>query len=103
MYADKNNLLHLDGWKQFACLARRRKKLLHMANQAKLQSFRTRPKFKFGVQVPRNHAEAMELDAANGNNNWHKAEETELAQIDEYAMFEDIGKHGQVPKGFKKI
>jgi hypothetical protein len=103
MYADRNGLLHLEGWKQFARLARRRKKLLRMANQAKLQSFRTRPKFKFGVQVPRNHAEAMEFDAANGNTKWRDAELVELAQIDEYDTFEDVGKFGKVPVGFKKI
>ena len=43
----------------------------------------------YGYQVPRNHAQAMELDAANKNNLWKKAEELELAQVDEGETFID--------------
>ena len=103
IYARDNNLLHLDGWKKFQKLARRQKKLLRMANQAKLQSFRNRVVYKFGVQVPQNHAQAMALDAQNGNNFWREAEETELRQIGEYDTFTDLGLHGVPPKGYKKI
>ena len=39
IYADENNLLNKDGWKHFTKLARRKKKLLQLARQAKLQSF----------------------------------------------------------------
>ena len=58
-----------------------------MANQAKLQSFRTRPVYKFGVLVPRNHQHAMEIDNTNGNNLWAVAEEKELSQLDDYQTF----------------
>jgi hypothetical protein len=37
-YARENNLLNLDGWKQFRRLAKSEKKLKRMINQAKLKS-----------------------------------------------------------------
>ena len=58
-----------------------------MVNQAKLKSFRNQPILKFGVQVPRNHQHAMELDKANGNCLWKEAEEYEFNQIDEYNTY----------------
>ena len=67
IYARDNQILHLDGWKRFRRLAQRQKKLLRMANQAKLYAFRNRIVYKFGVQVPQNHAQAMAIDEANGN------------------------------------
>ena len=102
IYGKANNLLHLAGWKRFARLARRQKRLLRLANQAKLQSYRCSPVYKFGVQVPRNHDQAMELDRLNGNTLWRDAEGRELGQIDEYEAFEDKG-IGACPKGHKKI
>jgi hypothetical protein len=38
-YAKENNLLDIDGWKQFRRLAKNEKKLKHMINQAKLKSY----------------------------------------------------------------
>ena len=102
IYAKDNNLLGIPGWKRFARLARRQKKLLRLANQAKLQSYHLAPMYNFGVQVPRNHDQAMELDRRNGNNLWHEAEGCELGQIDEYQAFEDKGK-GASALGHKKI
>ena len=67
IYGQENDLLQQTGWKRFEKLARRQKKMLRMANQAKLQSFRSRPIFQFGIQVPQSHKQAMELDAKNGN------------------------------------
>ena len=74
-----------------------------MINQAKLQSFRQRQIYKFGVHVPRDHKQAMELDRTNGNKMWKEAEERELAQIDEYETFKDLGLNGIPPPGYKKI
>ena len=62
IYAKDNNLLDTPGWKHFKKITKREKKLLHLANQAKLHSYRYRPIYKFGYQVPRNHNEVMELD-----------------------------------------
>ena len=68
-----------------------RKVLARMANQAKLKTFRQQPKFKFGVQVPRNHAEAMKLDALHGNTKWAESEALEVSQLDEYESFKVLG------------
>ena len=73
-----------------------------MANQAKLKSFRHSPIYKFGVQVPRNHAEAMELDKRDGGTLWADAESRELNQIDEYNTFTNLGK-GARPNNHRKI
>jgi len=62
-----------------------------MANKAKLHSFRSKPIYMCDFQVPRNHAEALELDGVNGNTMWTDAEMTELNQIDEYKSFIDKG------------
>ena len=59
--------------------------------------------FMCGFQVPRNHAEAMELDRANGNTMWKDAEVTELSQIHEYKSFIDKGIGFDPGHEFKKI
>ena len=103
IYAKDNGLLDTPGWKRFKRIARRQKKLLRLANQAKLKAFRLRKVYKFGVEIPQNHAEAMRLDRENHNTLWRDAEKKELAQIDEYDVFIDKGKGGNIPSGFKKI
>jgi hypothetical protein len=77
-YARENNLLDTEGWKQFRQLAKNEKKLKQMINQAKLKSYRRDPFWKFGVIVPRNHAQAVESDKQNGNTKWQDAEGIEM-------------------------
>ena len=103
IYARDNNLLHLPGWTRFKRLAQRQKRLIRLVNQAKLKSFRNRPVFKFGVQIPRSHQHAMELDKANGNQLWKEAEEREFKQIDEYNTFLDLGVDKYPGSDYKKI
>ena len=93
IYARDNGLLDETGWKLpgLKKMAKKQKQLIRMANKAKLHSFRSKPIYMYGFQVPRNHAEALEIDRANGNNMWKEAEETELQQIDEYNAFIDKG------------
>ena len=102
IYARDNDLLELEGWKQFRRLANRQRKLLRMANQAKLKSYKMSPVYKFGVLVPRNHQQAMEIDLKNGNSLWREAELRELQQIDEYQTFIDNG-NTKPPPPYKKI
>ena len=87
IYAKENDLLELQGWKAFKKLARKQKKLLRLVNQAKLQSYRNAPMYKYGIQVPRNHEQAMEIDKQNGNTLWYDAEQIELKSIDDYGTF----------------
>ena len=50
IYADENNLLELHGWKRFRTITKKRKKMIRMADQAKLRSFRTTPKYQYGFE-----------------------------------------------------
>ena len=105
IYANENGLLDKPGWKlpSLKKLAKMQKRLIRAANQAKLHSFRTKPIYMYGFQVPRNHEQAMELDKANGNTKWRDSEIIELNQIGEYEVFIDKGK-GYIPgPGWKKI
>ena len=103
MYAKKNNLLNEPGWKRFKGIAKNEKKLLRMANQAKLRSYRTTPKYKFGFIVPRDYKQAMDLDKKNGNTKFKDCTDLELKQIDDYKTFLDLGKGTKAPDGSKKI
>ena len=103
IYAKENNLLEKEGWKRFKRIAKRQKKLIRLMNQAKLNSFRTKPVYMFGFLVPRNHNQAVEIDEKNGNTKWQDAEKLELSQLAEYNTFEDKGKNGNVPQGYKRI
>jgi hypothetical protein len=102
-YARRNNLIDTQGWKRFRRIAKNEKKLQRMINQAKLKSYRRDVFWKFGVQVPRTHQQAIELDKKNGNTKWQDAEATEMGQLLEYKTFVDEGKGGQAPAGYKKI
>ena len=105
IYAKDNNLLELPGWKRFKNLAKRQKKFTRLVNQAKLRSFNTAPRYKYGFEVPRNYADAMRLDAKNKNTLWKDAVTLELSQIDEYSTFIDLGHQtkSSPPAGYKKI
>ncbi|HSN23318.1 MAG TPA: reverse transcriptase domain-containing protein, partial [Methylomicrobium sp.] len=103
VYARKNNLLDLPGWKQFKSLARREKKLIRLVNQAKLQSFRLTPIYMYGYLVPRNYDQAVQLDKENGNTKWMDCTKLELIQVLGYGTFNDHGLGGMAPEGFKKI
>jgi hypothetical protein len=105
IYARDHNLIDEPGWgfKGLKKMAKTQKNLIRLANKAKLQSFRNKPVFMYGFQVPRNHVEAMELDKANGNTMWRDAELTELGQIDEYDSFLDKGVGYKPGPEFKRI
>ena len=61
--ARDNRLLDKPGWKLpgLKKIAKTQKKLIRVANKAKLHSFRSKPIYMYGFQVPRNHTEALEL------------------------------------------
>ena len=76
IYADKNSTLELDEWKLFWSVARHQKKLLCLIKQAKLSSYRTSPRYKYGYQYFLNYGEAMELDRRHGITRWSDATNT---------------------------
>jgi hypothetical protein len=44
-----------------------------MVNQAKLKSFITAPKYKYGYEIPRTYEQAKQLDQKNGSTKWRDA------------------------------
>ena len=103
IYARENNLLKEPVWKKCLPYAKTAQRIIRRANQAKLHSFRTKPIYMYGFQVPRNHEQAMELDRQNGNTKWRDSEIVELSQIQEYKTFIDKG-YGYIPgPDYKKI
>ena len=103
IYARENGLLDTPGWHCFKPLAKQDQRHIQMANKAKLKSYSRMPKFKFGYQVPHDHAEAMFLDQKNGNNKWAEAEAQEMESFQEFGVFKDLGKGGKPPEGYKKV
>jgi len=91
--ARDTGLLDKPGWKPpgLKKIAKTQKKLIRMANKAKLHSFRSEPVCMCGFQVPHNHTEALEIDRINGNTMWTDAETAVLSQIDEHKSFVDQG------------
>ena len=103
LYAMKNNLLHLSGFKRCKRWTKSAKKMARMINQARLKNFRNKPVYQCGYQVPRNHEEAAFIDERCGNTKWQDAEQLEIAQLFEYDTFKDLGKGTPVPEGYQKI
>lgn len=105
IYAREHKLLNVKGW-GYAILkkyGKTAKRMIRRANQAKLHSFRTKPIYMFGVLVPRNHAQAMQIDEANKNTKWRDAELLELSQVDEYDTFKDMGEGHDPGRDYTKI
>ena len=63
-----------------------------MINQTRLYQVKHSNQYKYGVEIPKTHNQAMAFDKENGNNKWQEAEELELTQIDQYDSFKDLGK-----------
>ena len=92
--------------KRFRRYAKNEKKLQRLINQTKLKSYRRDVFWKFGVQVPRTHQQAIELDKKNRNKKWQEAEAIEMEQLLEYKhllMKEKVDKHQQGTRRFVVI
>ena len=74
-----------------------------MVNQARLKNIRMKPIYKYGFQVPRNHAEAVRIDEKHGNTKWIDTKKLEIKQLMDYELFKDLGKNAPVPEGYTKI
>ena len=87
VYAKENDLLDTPGWKKLKRYARRAKKLLRMVKANKRAQRYNAITYKFGVRVPRNVKEAIQLDEENGNTYWQDAMALELQQLMDYNTF----------------
>lgn len=102
-YARVNDLLDQPGWKRLRPYAKNKKKFARMVNQARLKSIRSKPRYKFGYQIPRSHDEAVRIDERMGNTKWQDSTQLELDQLFEYETFIDKGLGAPVPEGYQKI
>jgi len=84
LYAKENDLLDQEGWKRFRGIAKHYKKFLCMANQDKLHSYCTAPKYKYGYDVPHDFSHAVQIDTKCGNTKWQEATKLEQQSQDEY-------------------
>jgi hypothetical protein len=73
IYARENGLLDKPRWKRFQHIAKNEKKFTRMVNQAKLKSFNTAPRCKYGYEIPRTYEQAKRIDQKNGNTLWGDA------------------------------
>jgi hypothetical protein len=82
---------------------RRVKVLDRQVKQASMKVQRQASIYKFGVRVPWDHQEAVQLEEALGHAKWTEAEAIELKQINYYDTLRDLGKDVPLPKGYTKI
>jgi hypothetical protein len=68
IYARDNNILHLPGWKKLKAIAKRETKHIRMANQERIKSYNSTPRYKYGYKIPSNFDQATMLDAKNKKN-----------------------------------
>ena len=104
-YCRTNRLLDVEGFRFLRGKARSKEFIERKVNASKLHAPRHSPVYMFGIQVPRNHAEAMRLDKENGNTLWADAEAEEFKSIQGYNTLIDKGhkKDTPFPEGYKLI
>ena len=110
IYAREHGMLETPGWERFNKVLRRKKKFTRMLKHSMLKAFRTGRRFKFGYEVPNNHADVLRLDAEAGNTKWQDSENLEVSQLMDYTVFEDKGKAirrgktvANLPEGYQLI
>lgn len=105
IYARKQGLLDEPGWQLpgIKRCAKTKKHILRHANQAKLHSFCTKCVYVYGVLVPQNYQQVVEINARNGDTKWMDATDLEIKRIDEYETFRDKGKDYRPGPEYKKI
>ena len=104
IYAKAHGLLNTPGWKLpgLRKIAKTQKRIIRLANQAKLHSYRTKPKYMYGVLIPNTYKQALQFDKDNGNTKWFDSVQLELGQVDDYNTFTDKGKDWTAGPDFKK-
>ena len=103
IYAKDKGLLDTKGWKRFKNQASRHVKFIRMINQAKLRSYRTAKRYKYGFEIPKNYKDAMRLDKLNGNTKWANATKQEMDCMANYQVFQDIGYKAKTPSNYQRI
>ena len=101
---EKHDLLRIPGWKCFRYYTKSKKKLnRRMLKQVRLNAMKYTPRYKFGVRIPRDVAEAKRFDEKNNNKLWYTAIKAEMDQILEYETFKSAGIGRKSPRGYQQI
>ena len=88
VYAKKFDLLITQGWKQLKRHARTAERLIRTLKKSKYRQAKASRRYKYGWEVPRDYAHALQHDVQNGNNNKSRdAIDLEIEQIKEYQVF----------------
>ena len=89
-------------WIRSKSLEKREYKIFRLQNQAKLRSYRTSPKCKFGHEIPRNndYDHAASADKNDGNHMWADCVKLETCQQHQCDACKDMGA-GKDPKDHK--
>ena len=100
-FAHNNRLFKEEGWQWVLRYVKMAAKLPDI--RSILNASRNKIKYKFGgVLVPYSVKNALNIDTANGNNEWRKAMDTELDQIKNYETFQTI-ENDILPEEYKRI
>ena len=78
VYAKKHDLLNTPGWKLLKRHARTARRLIRTLKKSKYRQAKASRKYKHGWEVPRDYADALQLDIQNGNNKWKDSIDLEL-------------------------
>ena len=105
IHAREHNLLDTSGWRlgNIRALAKMQKRIIRVANQAKLKPWQEKPKYMYGFLIPQNYAQAVQIDRDNKNTKWQDCTKLELNQINEYDTFIDKGKDWKPPDDYNNI
>ena len=63
-----------------------------------LCSCHSKPKFKYGIEIPQNYEDILQIDKTNGKNAWKDALKVEMDYRNLYKVLEDTGKGTAAPK-----
>jgi hypothetical protein len=91
IYAKAKGLIYRPGWRWARKMLKSNKRFARTIKLLK-GSVSTGPKFKFGIQVPRNIREAIRLDRENGNTLWQDAMREEIQQLLQFKTFRILAK-----------
>ena len=98
-YAKTNDLLKEKAFSYWARhVLKKRDSYIRAARRRKLNNT-----FKYGVEVPRNVAHALELDRKNGNTYWRDAISKEMGSLNLHKVFKILERGEPMPDGYQMI
>jgi hypothetical protein len=74
-----------------------------MCRQAKLQTERQGPTYKFGILLPTDRNHAFRIDKDNDDHLWDTSLGTEVDQIAEYNTYRNVGRGAKPPRDHQRI